>query len=238
MSNKQSVKSGIIGAGFAGGFHFEAIQRVHGADVTVLGVYDVDEERAQAYAQERGIKAYSDLDALIDDCDVLHVCTIVSSHEELAVRVLERDKFVILEKPMTGYCGDGSDDFNGDTFPRQVALDQARESIKRLLAAEQKSKGRVLYAENWVYAPAIQKEREILEKTGAQILWMHGEEAHSGSHSPAYAEWKFSGGGVMLGKGCHPLSAALSLKRIEGIARAGHGFCAHARHHADGYISR
>ena len=27
------------------------------------------------------------------------------------------------------------------------------------------------------------KEREILEKTGGQILWIHGEEAHSGSHS-------------------------------------------------------
>ncbi len=221
MSNKKSVKSGIIGTGFAGSFHFEALQRVYGSDVAVVGAYDLDEGRAQAYARQRGIKAYSDLDALIDDCDVLHVCTIVSSHEDLAVRVLEKDKHVILEKPMIGYCGDGSDDFNGDTFPRTEALDQARESIKRLLAAEQESMGQILYAENWVYAPSIQKEREILEKTGAQILWIRGEEAHSGSHSPAYAKWKLSGGGVMLGKGCHPLSAALYLKRIEGMARDG-----------------
>jgi len=186
-----------------------------------MGAYDLDQERVKAYAEARGIKAYSDVDALIDDCDVIHVCAIVSSHEDLAIRVLEKDKFVILEKPMTGYCGDGSDDFNGDTFPREVALDQARESLQRLLAAEEKSKGQILYAENWVYSPAIQKEREILEKTGAQILWMHGEEAHSGSHSPAYAEWKCSGGGVMLGKGCHPLTGALYLKRVEGIARNG-----------------
>ena len=52
-----------------------------------------------------------------------------------------------------------------------------------MLEAERQSKGRLLYAENWVYAPSIQKEREILEKTGGQILWIHGEEAHSGSHS-------------------------------------------------------
>ena len=27
-----------------------------------------------------------------------------------------------------------------------------------------------MYAENWVYAPAIQKERELIEKTGAQTV--------------------------------------------------------------------
>ncbi len=221
MRSKKHVRSGIIGTGFAGGFHFEAIQKVYGTEIEVVGAYDLDPERATAYAEQRGIKAYTDLEALIDACDVLHICTIVSSHEELAVRVLQKDKYAILEKPLTGYCGDGSDDFNGDTFPRQEGVEQASKSIRRILEAEKQSKGQILYAENWIYAPAIQKEREILEKTGAQILWMRGEQAHSGSHSPAYAEWKCSGGGVMLSKGCHPLSAALYLKRIEGIARDG-----------------
>ena len=46
------------------------------------------------------------------------------------------------------------------------------------------------YAENWVYAPAVQKEREIVVKTGAQILRMIGEESHSGSHSPSYGIWR------------------------------------------------
>ena len=50
---------------------------------------------------------------------------------------------------------------------------------------------------------------------------MHGEESHSGSHNPTYAHWKHSGGGVMIGKGCHPLTAALYLKRVEGRARDG-----------------
>jgi predicted dehydrogenase len=50
---------------------------------------------------------------------------------------------------------------------------------------------------------------------------MHGEEAHSGSHAKTYAYWKFSGGGVMIGKGCHPLTAALYLKAVEGRTRTG-----------------
>ena len=67
----------------------------------------------------------------------------------------------------------------------------------------------------------MQKEREILEKTGGQILWIHGEEAHSGSHSVDYAYAARCGGGVLIGKGCHPLTAALYLKRVEGRARDG-----------------
>lgn len=221
MNDKKTVKSGIIGTGFSASFHYEAIKKVYGTNVEMQGVYARKPAKTSTFAKQRGVKAYSDLDSLIDDCDVVHVCTLVASHEELAVKILEKDKFVVLEKPMTGYCGDGSDNFNGDTFPRQDALDYAKASLQRLLEAEKNSKGRILYAENWVYAPSIQKEREILEKTGAQILWMHGEEAHNGSHNPSYAEWKCSGGGAMIGKGCHPLTAALYLKRIEGMAHSG-----------------
>ena len=219
--DKKTVRCGIVGAGFSASFHFEAIRKVYGTNIEVKGVFSTDTKQAQDYAQNRNITAYDSLEVLIDDVDVIHVCTPPVVHEPIAIAALERDKFAIVEKPLTGYFGDGSDDFHGDKFPKQDALDFSLASIERMLAAEAKSKGRILYAENWVYAPSIQKEREILEKTGAQILWMHGEEAHSGSHAATYAYWKFSGGGVMIGKGCHPLTAALYLKRVEGRARTG-----------------
>jgi predicted dehydrogenase len=161
------------------------------------------------------------LEALIDQVDVIHVCVPPMSHERIAVAGLARGKFVICEKPLTGYFGDGSPDFHWDRADKRVALDSALASVERVLSAERQSQGRLLYAENWVYAPAVQKEREILEKTGGQILWIHGEEAHSGSHSTDYAYAARCGGGVLIGKGCHPLSAALYLKRVEGRARNG-----------------
>lgn len=216
---KKTVRAGIVGAGFSASFHFEAIHKVYGTNVEIQGVYAL--EGAEAYAQKRGIPAYDSLEKLIDDVDVIHCCTTASSHESVAIAALERDKFAIVEKPLTGFFGDGDPDFNGQDFPKEVARDKALASIERMLQAEAKSKGRILYAENWVYAPSIQKERDILEKTGAQILWLHGEEAHSGSHARTYAYWKFSGGGVMIGKGCHPLGAALYLKQVEGKARNG-----------------
>jgi predicted dehydrogenase len=134
---------------------------------------------------------------------------------------LQRDKFVICEKPLTGWFGDGSKDFHWDRADKETVLEGAMASLRRILDAERQSKGRLLYAENWVYAPAIQKEREILEKTGGQILWIHGQEAHSGSHSVDYAYAARCGGGVLIGKGCHPLTAALYLKRVEGRTRGG-----------------
>jgi len=221
MAKRKEVRSGIAGVGFSGSFHFEAIKKVYGTSPEVVGAFGLDPEQTRDFAEQRGITAFGTLDELIDSVDVLHVCTTATAHEEVAIAALKKDKFVIVEKPLTGYFGDGSDDFNGDTCSKQLALDEAIESVKRMLAAEHESKGQILYAENWVYAPSIQKEREIIEKTGAQILWIHGEEAHSGSHAKTYAYWKYSGGGVMIGKGCHPLTAALYLKRVEGKARDG-----------------
>ena len=89
------------------------------------------------------------------------------------------------------------------------------------MAAATASGKHVCYAENWIYAPAIQKEREILEKSQGQILRILAEQSHGGSHSPYYGRWQFSGGGSLVGKGCHPLSAALYLKRVEGQGRDG-----------------
>ena len=78
-----------------------------------------------------------------------------------------------------------------------------------------------MYAENWIYAPAIQKEREVIQKTGAQIVWMQAQQSHSGSHSLDYGKWRLSGGGSLIGKGCHPLAAVIYLKQVEGITRSG-----------------
>ena len=218
---RQTVRSGLVGAGFAAGFHYESIRRVHSADVEVVGVYDSDAGRAADFAAERGLETADSLETLIDACDVVHACVPPVAHEPVAVAALERDTCVIVEKPFTGYFGDGSDDFNGLTFPKETMLEEALQSVQRMLEAEQGSRASICYAENFIYAPAVQKEREIIEKTGAQILWMVGEEGHSGSHAPAYGIWKFSGGGSLMGKACHPLSAILYFKRVEGRTRGG-----------------
>jgi predicted dehydrogenase len=215
------IRTGIAGSGFAAKFHFEALKRLFSVKIEITGSYSPNSERLKQFTEPRHLKAFSSIDELIDNADVVHVCTPPSSHEPIVIAALEKNRHVIVEKPFTGYFGDGSDDFSGDKFPRQKGLEHALASIKRIIDAERKSEARIMYAENWVYAPAVQKEKEMLEKTKAQILWMHAEESHSGSHSPTYGQWKFSGGGSMVGKGCHPLSAALYFKQVEGKRRNG-----------------
>lgn len=218
---KKTVRTGMVGSGFSATFHFEALRKVSGTNIEVVGVHSVDVEGGQRYAQQRGIRFFDRLEALLDEVDAVHVCTPPYAHEPIAVAALRRGKFVICEKPLTGYFGDGSPDFHWDRCPKQTAREGALASVQRILEAEAQSSAQLLYGENWVYAPAIQKEREILEKTGGQILWMHGEEAHSGSHAVDYAYAARCGGGVLIGKGCHPLTAALYLKRVEGRTRDG-----------------
>lgn len=221
MSNKPTVRGGIVGSGFAARLHYDGIRRVYGTDVDLVGVYSPTAEHARRFAEPREIATNDTLDALLDAVEVVHICAPPAAHEAIATAALARGVHAIVEKPLTGYFGDGSADFRIDTVPMAAARDGALASIERMLAAEAASPAMIHYAENWVYAPAIQKEREIIEKTDAQVLWMHGEEAHSGSHSPAYGFWRLSGGGAMIGKAVHPLTAALYLKQVEGRHRLG-----------------
>jgi predicted dehydrogenase len=218
---KKVLLAGIAGSGFAAKFHYDAIQRIFSVKVDVVGAYSTSGQNLLSFTEPRNIQSFKGLNDLIENVDIIHVCTPPVTHENIVVAALKENKYVIVEKPFTGYFGDGSEAFNGDTFSKEKGLEYSIQSVTRMLEAEKASEGRIMYAENWVYAPAIQKERELLQKTGAQIVWMHGEESHSGSHSLTYGQWKFSGGGSMIGKGCHPLSAAIYLKHVEGRARNG-----------------
>jgi predicted dehydrogenase len=216
-----SLRVGLVGARFAARFHWEGYRRVHGVPVEVIGVTSKSADSREAFARERDLRAFASFEALCEAVDVVDLCTPGSTHEPLALEAFRRGKHVVVEKPFTGYYGPGGEDFRGNTYSKEVMLREAMASCERILAAARDAGKRLGYAENWVYAPAIQKEREILAKSGGQVLWIIGDESHSGSHSPYYGIWKFSGGGSLVGKGCHPLTAALYLKRAEGEARSG-----------------
>ena len=90
------------------------------------------------FAKQRGLKVWDNLDSFLDAIDVIHVCTPSYVHEEIVIAALERDKYAIVEKTLTGYFGDGSVDFNGANAPKQTALEQAGAGVERLRTAEKK----------------------------------------------------------------------------------------------------
>jgi predicted dehydrogenase len=208
------LRIGLVGSRFAARLHLLAYRRVYGVQARLAGVTSPTAERREAFARESGATAYPSLEAMLPHVDVVDVCSPPASHEPAALQAIDAGKHVVIEKPFTGAFAAGGGD-------KTALLKEALASATRIVSAARR-RGVVLgYAENWVYAPAVQKEREIVEKTDAQILWMMGGESHSGSHSPTYGIWKHSGGGSLVGKGCHPLSACLYLKQVEGRARQG-----------------
>lgn len=213
------IKIGIVGAQFAARFHFASYQHIGGVAVEVAGVYSKSSESRQAFAAKHGIKAFDNYDELVRAVDVVDLCVPGALHEPMCVRACELGRHVIIEKPFTGAYGPGTPDWRGDCADKRGLLDEAMQSVRRMMDASCKHRVKLMYAENWVYAPSVQKEAEILRATQGQILWIHAEESHSGSVSTAYGDWRLSGGGSLVGKGCHPLSAALYLKRVEGLAR-------------------
>jgi len=207
------LRIGIVGSRFAARLHLSAYRRVYGVDTRLAAVTSPTADRRDAFARESGAVAYTDLAAMLPHVDVVDVCSPPATHEAVALEAIGAGKHVLIEKPFTGAFDKASG--------KEALLRDALSSADRIVEAGRR-RGVVLgYAENWIYAPAVQKEREIVEKTGAQILWLLGGESHSGSHSPVYGIWRHAGGGSLVGKGCHPLTACLYLKAVEGRARDG-----------------
>ena len=208
-----ALRVGLVGSRFAAHLHLLAYRRVYGVDARLVAVTSPTAARRDAFARETGATPYAALAAMLPYVDVVDVCSPPATHEPVALEAIEAGKHVIIEKPFTG------------AFDRAAGaeplLEHALASADRIAGAARRRGVMLGYAENWIYAPAVQKEREIIEKTGAQVLWMMGGESHSGSHSPVYGIWKHAGGGSLVGKGCHPLSACLYLKQVEGRARGG-----------------
>jgi len=83
----------------------------------------------------------------------------------------------------------------------------------------EKSGRRFMYAENYVYSPAIVKAAEMLRAKKMRVLYSTGECSIHGSTSVLSGEWKNVGGGTLMRLGSHPIAGILYLKEVEAKAR-------------------
>jgi predicted dehydrogenase len=90
----------VIGGGFIGPVHVEALRRI---GVEVVGLLGSTPQRSEAAAHKLAIgRVYRDLDDLLGDkrVSVVHVASPNQCHFEQASRVLETGRHVICEKPL------------------------------------------------------------------------------------------------------------------------------------------
>jgi predicted dehydrogenase len=99
--SERRLRAAVIGAGFVGPFHVDAIRRAGYAEVVAL--VGSNPERTQARARALGVpSATTDPQEVFADADidVVHVCTPNDSHVDLAERALRAGKHVVVEKPL------------------------------------------------------------------------------------------------------------------------------------------
>ena len=218
----KKIRVGLAGCGFVSELHMYAYRRVYGVDVEVRCVA-ARGDHVVDFARKHGIptacRSFAELVA-DRELDVIDICAPPNLHAEMIVQAMQAGKHVICEKPFAGYFGrDGDAAPIGKRVPKAIMYQRVVEEMEKTAAAIKATDKLFMYAEDWVYAPAVTKTAEILRATKDKILFMKGEESHSGSHAAHAAQWAMTGGGSLIRMGCHPLSGVLFLKQVEAKAR-------------------
>ncbi|KQT21334.1 MULTISPECIES: Gfo/Idh/MocA family oxidoreductase [unclassified Bradyrhizobium] len=216
------IRVGLVGCGFVSELHMHAFRRVYGVRVEVAAVA-ARGDRVLQFADRHNIaRVYRNFaDVIADaDLDVIDICTPPNLHTGMIVGAMQAGKHVICEKPFAGYFGrEGDKQPIGKHVPKALMYERVLEEMDATRAAIERTGRLFMYAEDWIYAPAVTKTAEIIRATKDKILFMKGEESHSGSHAAHAAQWAMTGGGSLIRMGCHPLSAVLYLKQVEAQAR-------------------
>jgi len=100
MTLRGDIGAAVIGSGFIGTVHIEALRRI---GVNVLGLLDADPELTAARAGQLGLaRAYASLDELLSDdqVHVVHVTSPNNLHYGQARQILAARRHIVCEKPL------------------------------------------------------------------------------------------------------------------------------------------
>ncbi len=178
------LKIGIVGSKFAAMLHAESYKRV--PDVVMHSIAAID--NLNEFADEYGIpNRYGDYREMFEkeELDLISVCVPNFLHRDVVVAAAEAGKkAIICEKPLA------------------TSIEDGQEMVKICRDKDVK----LMYAEDWVFAPALIRAKEICQEGGiGDILYIKAKETHNGSHSLYAQQKKYCGGGSMIHLGIHPI---------------------------------
>ncbi len=99
------MKVGILGAGGMGATHARHYRSIAGVEVHI---FDVDQAKVAAVAQQHGATVAESVDQIIRDCDAVDVCLPTDLHLEFGSRALDAGKALMMEKPLTRTFAEGA----------------------------------------------------------------------------------------------------------------------------------
>ena len=100
MARRSDIATAVIGSGFIGTVHIEALRRI---GVRVAGLLESSPELGERRAAELGLpRAYASLDELLADPDVavVHVTSPNELHHPQAKAILAAGRHIVCEKPL------------------------------------------------------------------------------------------------------------------------------------------
>ncbi len=184
----EPVNIAMLGSGFVAEFYMQGLENVNGAHVKTN--YSRSRPRAESFARRWSIPEYStDLNKTISrtDIDLYLIALPNEEHMLTALALAKARRNQVCTKPLAR---------------------NSREA-KRMFDSVRHSDALHGYAETEVFAPAVVKAREIIERGGiGRITWVRSRESHSGPHSAHFWDVKKTGGGAMHDLGCHCIEAA------------------------------
>jgi predicted dehydrogenase len=95
----KKLRVGVIGVGYLGQFHAEKYARMN--DVDLVGVVDIDKNRAETVAEKVNTKAYIDHKALFGNVDAVSIAVPTPVHFVIAKDFLLNNIDILIEKPIT-----------------------------------------------------------------------------------------------------------------------------------------
>jgi len=181
----KKIGIGLVGAGFLAD-KFAACYR-QDPRVKLVAVTSKTEKHAERLAEKYGIEAwYTNYEKMFkrDDIDAVNVCVPNFLHSSVTISAAEHGKHVLCTKPLA------------------ISIDQADRMVKTCRRAGVK----LMYGENWLYTPAAERIRKIIEEGAlGRLLAIEAREQHSGSHSPYATKKEYCGGGVLIHMAVHPI---------------------------------
>lgn len=135
------LKTAVIGTGFMGRVHLEALRRVELVDVVAVAGREL--APAQKLASAFAVEATDDYRTLLRDStlDAVHICTPNATHYQMAKDAFQAGKHVLCEKPVA------------------ISADEARE----LVDIAQKTGLRNCVCHNLRFYPMVQQMRRMRE---------------------------------------------------------------------------
>tara|TARA_B100001964_G_scaffold93149_1_gene104536 strand:+ start:2851 stop:3870 length:1020 start_codon:yes stop_codon:yes gene_type:complete len=130
-----TLRVAVIGAGYFGQFHHSAWNRLPGA--RLVGIADLDGEKAAQSAARYGIPNFTDYNAMFDavEPDLVDIATTPDSHLELVAASAMRGLPVICQKPLAS------------TYDEAVAVVEAAEEAGTLLVVHENFRFQPWYCE-------------------------------------------------------------------------------------------